>query len=51
MARSKRYTIDEVRAHMDAYIDASAERLRASLRRAWKKQSRIGSIEHDKASV
>jgi len=34
----KKHSMEEVRVRMDAYIDASAKRLRTRLRQAWKKQ-------------
>jgi len=36
--RKEGYSPAEMRAHMHAYIKASAERLRKELRETWKKQ-------------
>ena len=37
----KTYTLDEVKTHMDKYVDDSATRLRNRLKLAWKKQAQL----------
>ncbi len=44
------YSIDEVKARLDKYLDASAERLRTRLKTAWKKQSTLTAKVYDKAA-
>ncbi len=44
------YSINQVKSHLDKYLDASAVRLRARLKTAWKKQSSRVSKVHDKAA-
>jgi hypothetical protein len=50
-SRTPTYSIEQVKAQMEQYVNASAERLRARLRKAWKKQASVKQKVYDKAAV
>lgn len=45
------YSIQEADKLLNVYIDESAERLRKRLKTAWKKQSTVKIIAHEKATA
>ncbi len=45
------YSTDQVKAHMEKYLDISARRLQERLQVAWKKQAPLKSRAYDKAQV